>query len=171
MKTLLVCLGLVIAMSGFAHAQSNVKIGYIDLQRVIRDSREGKDAKSLFETDFRNKKSKIDQKQSKLDKLKEQFFQKAAVLNDTKRKNMADDIEQKEKELKRMRADFREELQKKDFELTQKILSDLEEIIEKFGDKNGYTLIVEKTEGGVVYATDAADVTSEVIKVYDASKK
>ena len=170
MKTMLLVLGLCIGLSSVSYAQSNVKIGYVDLQRVIRDSKAGKSAKSMFETDFKKKKNIIDLKQNQLNGLKEEFFQKAPVMEEMKRKNMADDIEKKEKELKRMRADFREELQKRDFDLTQKILSDLEDVIESFGKKKGFTMIVEKTEGGVVYAMESADVTGDIIKAYDASK-
>ena len=161
----------VLSMAPRLWAQQGVKVGYVDIQRVIKESKAGKRAKAAFEKEFMNKKSIIDRKQKALDELKKEFFSKAPVMDEEARKKMADDIERKEKELKRMRADFRDELQKRDFELTQKILSELEGVLNKFGKEHNYTLIVEKTEGGVVYASPETDVTDEVIKAYDATKK
>ena len=86
--------------------------------------------------------------------------------NDAK-KRRAEAIQQKKKELARLRDDFREELQKKDFELTQQILKELESVIKTIGSKEGYSLIVEKTESGVIYGSDEVDITQKVITAYD----
>jgi len=170
-RVLLLTLGAVLLSGGIAFAQDIPKIGYVDLQRVIRNSKEGKSAKSFFEKDFANKKAIIDQKQSVLDKKKEEFYSKGPVMEEGARADLANDIEKKDKELKRLRADFRDDLKKRDFELTRKILSELEVVLSKFGKKHGYTMIIEKTEGGIVYASPESDLTDQVIKAYDASKK
>lgn len=170
-RALLFVLGLVAFGAVAAFAQGSPKIGYVDIQRVIKDSQAGITAKAAFERDFNAKKGIIDQKQSQLDKLKEEFLSKAPVMDEGARKNMADDIERREKELKRLRTDFRDELQKKDFELTQKILTELEGVLQKYGREKGYTMIFERTEAGIVFASPDSDITEEIIKAYDASKK
>ncbi|MCH8028421.1 MAG: OmpH family outer membrane protein [Candidatus Dadabacteria bacterium] len=162
--------GIVLLMVGVCYAQSAPKVGYLDIQRVIRDSKAGRRAKDAFERDFNKRKAIIDQKQAAVDKLKKQFFSKEGIMDNESRKRLAEDIEKKEKELKRMRADFREELQKKDFELTEKILRDVEKVLKKYGDDKGYTIVLEKTEGGVVYGSKEADITDDIIKEYDSKK-
>ncbi len=170
MRALFMALGVLILMSGFAYAQGTTKLGVIDLQRVIRDSKAGKAAKSAFESEFQRKKQIIESKQSQLESLRRDFIQNAPVMNDTTRKQKAEQIDKLDKDLNRTRQDFRDDLQRKDLELTQQILQDLESILQNIGQTDGYTMIVEVTEGGVVYANTAIDVTPKVIQAYDAKK-
>ena len=158
-----------IGLSGMSFAQTQ-KIAFVDLQRVIRDSEAGKSAKSSFEKEFQSKRQIIEQKATALENLRQDFIKNGAVSSESKRKSMAETIERKQKDLDRTREDFRAELQKRDLELTQKILQDIEGIIKNIGDKGGYTMIFEKTEAGIVYGNSATDITGKVIEAYDASK-
>ncbi len=146
------------------------KVGYIDLQKVIRDSKAGKAAKASFEKEFQQKKVIIESKKRNVDSLREDFIKNAQVMSESARKQKAEDIDKKEKDLLRTQEDFKEELQKKDFELTQKILRDIEGILKQIGDSGDYAIIIEKIEGGVVYSSKSADVTDMVIQAYDAKQ-
>jgi outer membrane protein len=61
-------------------------------------------------------------------------------------------------------------LQGKDEEYTRKILEGMEKIIQEFGRKNGYTFIFVKNEG-MLFVDDKTDVTEEVLKLLNASRK
>jgi outer membrane protein len=169
MKTVFLVMSLVLGVSALAHAQS-VKIGYVDLQRVIRDSQAGKSAKAAFEKEFQDKRRIIEQRTTDLARMKQDFIAKAPVMEEGARKQKADELDKIEKDLTRTRDDFRDELQKRDFELTQRILTELESVLQQIGDSDGYTLIIEKTEGGVIYAAKGVDLTYKVIQAYDAKK-
>ena len=41
------------------------------------------------------------------------------------------------------------------------------ELVQDIGKKEGYTLIVEKRTGGVVYAPLSIDITDAVIQIYN----
>lgn len=170
MRVIAFTLIFLISMGSFGYSQSNVKIGYIDLQKVIRDSKAGKSAKAAFENEFKRKKQIIDNKASILAQEKQDFISQSPLMDDEARKRKAEEIQQNEKELTRLRDDFREELQKKDFELTQKILKELESVIRVIGTKEGYSLIVEKTESGIIFGGDDVNITQKVITAYDNSK-
>jgi len=157
-------------MSSFLYAQSGNKIGYIDLQTVIKNSKAGKAAKASFESEFKKKRVIIENKAKILAQEEQDFISQAPLMDDDAKKRRAENIHKKKKELSRLRDDFRDELQKKDFELTQKILKELEGVIKTIGSKEGYSLIVEKTEAGVIYGSDNVDVTQKVIKAYDLNK-
>jgi len=146
------------------------KVGYIDLQSVIRNSKAGKAAKTSFEKEFQQKKVIIESKKRNVDSLREDFIKNAQVMSESARIQKAEDIDKKEKDLLRTQEDFKEELQKKDFELTQKILRDIEGILKQIGDSGDYAIIIEKIEGGVVYSSKSADVTDLVIQAYDAKQ-
>ncbi len=169
MKTVFLVMSLVLGVSALTYAQS-VKIGYVDLQRVIRDSQAGKSAKAVFEKEFQDKRRIIEQRTADLARMKQDFIAKAPVMEEGARKQKADELDKIEKDLTRTRDDSRDELQKRDFELTQRILTELESVLQQIGDSEGYTLIIEKTEGGVIYAAKGVDLTDKVIQAYDAKK-
>ncbi|MGQ0792464.1 MAG: OmpH family outer membrane protein [Deltaproteobacteria bacterium] len=170
MKSGLLVMTLALGISSLAYAQSAQKIAYVDLQRVIRDSQAGKSAKTAFEGEFQQKRNILEQKKQQLDATRQDFIKKAAVMEEKARSQKAEEIDRLDKDLTRKRDDFREELQKRDLELTQRILTELQDVIKQVGASGGYTLIVERTEGGVVFAADSADLTNEVIKAYDGKK-
>jgi outer membrane protein len=168
-KILLVFVFTFFCTGSILHAQSGSKIGYIDLQSVIKNSKAGKAAKASFESEFKKKRLIIENKAKILAQEEQDFINQSALMDDDAKKRRAEEINKKKKELARLRDDFREELQKKDFELTQQILKELESVIKTIGSKEGYSLIVEKTESGVIYGSDNVDVTQKVIKAYDLS--
>ena len=167
MRLFIIAFGLLLLMPVFSYSQDN-KIGIIDLQQVIASSKAGKAAKAQFESEFKQKQQIIESKRAQLERMKNEFIQNGPVMNEVTRKQKADQIEQLDKELQRSRADFRDELQKKDFELLEKILKDLDGILQSIGKSEGYTLIIEKNEGGVIFSNPTIDITQKVIQAYDA---
>lgn len=167
MKKFMLTMGILIGLGSFSYAQAQ-KIGYVDLQQVIMNSKAGKSAKSSFESEFKTKRDIIEQKTRAVEQMKQDFIKNSAVMNETTRKQKAEQIDSKEKDLNRTREDFREALQKKDLELTQKILKDIEGILKQIGQSEGYDIIFERTEAGIIFASPAADITSKVIQAYDS---
>lgn len=169
MKHLLITIGIIIGLTTISYSQTQ-KIGFVDLQIVIRDSKAGQSARSSFETAFKSKRDIIEQKTRALEQMKQDFIKNSPVMNDSTRKQKAELIDKKEKELNRTREDFREELQKKDLELTQKILKDIESILRQIGQSEGFDIIFERTEAGIIYAGPSADITNKVIQAYDSKR-
>ncbi|NIX16011.1 MAG: hypothetical protein GWN11_09070 [Candidatus Dadabacteria bacterium] len=166
-KVITVLAFMVFSISGAMFADAATKIGYIDLQSVIQNSKAGKAAKSSFEAEFNKKRQIIENKAKVLAQEEQEFINQSALMDSEAKKRRAEELNKKKKELARLRDDFRDELQKKDFELTQKILKELESVIKNIGTSEGYSLIVEKTESGVIYGNDTVDITQKVIKAYD----
>ncbi|MBI5592151.1 MAG: OmpH family outer membrane protein [Deltaproteobacteria bacterium] len=52
--------------------------------------------------------------------------------------------------------------------MAYKNIEEVVEVVQDIGKKEGYTLIVEKRTGGVVYAPTSIDITDSVIQIYNA---
>lgn len=167
MRVSLIVLSVLLFVSGAAYAQS-IKIGFIDIQRVIRDSKAGKVAKASFESEIKRKQQIIESKRAQLERLRNEFIQNGPEMNDTTRLQKAEEIEKLDKELNRTRADFRDDLQKRDFELMQSIVKDLETVLQSIGEAGGYTVIL--SSDALVYGQPSIDVTQQVVQAYDAKK-
>ena len=59
----------------------------------------------------------------------------------------------------------------KDAKLSEKILRQLQEIIEAYGQKEGFDLILEKTQSAVLHRASKLDITAQIILLYNESKQ
>lgn len=146
-------------------------IAYVDIQRVMLESEKGKEAKkSLTEEADRLKKS-LDGKQDELQKMKDSLEKQGATITPDARAEKEKQYQIKLKDYQRLYNDYQTELQQKDMEFSQKILKDLEEIVKNIGEKDKYTLILEKSQAGILFASPTIDVTSKVIATYNETAK
>lgn len=150
---------------------AQAKIGYVDLQRVMLESEKGKEAKKSLGDEVEKLKKNLNQKQDDLQKMKDALEKQAATITPEARADKEKQYQAKLKDYQRLANDYQGELQQKDMEFTQKILKDLEDIIKRMGESEKYTIILEKSQAGILFATPAADVTDRVITLYNESAR
>jgi outer membrane protein len=156
-----------IANMVMAEKESPLKIGFVDIGKIMKESKAANNARAIFKKDLDAKQATIKEKSDKVANLEKELKkadQKSAVWNE-KREKLAQEI----KELKRMGSDMDEQLKKKDAELTQKILVDIQQIIKQFSKNENYSIIFEKK--AALEVVEGLDVTDKIIKIYDAQKK
>ena len=149
---------------------ADLKLGYIDMQRALNSSEAGKEAKEQLAARVKKYQEEINTKQEDIKKLKDELEKQGMLLSESSRAAKEKDYQQRLKEFQRFTKDAQEELQGKDEEFTRKILEGMEKIIQEFGRKNGYTFIFVKNEG-MLFVDDKVDVTEEVLKLLNSSRK
>jgi outer membrane protein len=103
--------------------------------------------------------------------MKETLEKQAPMLAKDARATKEKDFQTKVRDYQRWLEDNQKEIQQKGLDLEKKILADLQKVIQKMGADEGYTLVFEKNENIVLFASKAIEVTDRVIKIYDAQKK
>jgi outer membrane protein len=159
---------LILALSvfpGSSPAAENIKVGVIDVQKALNDSDSGKKAKTDLESLIKSKQVVIDEKGKTIEKMKADIEKQASVLSADARKTKEEELEKLIREYQRLVQDSQAEVKKKEAELTEGILKDIREIVDKAGEEEGYTIIVEK--GMTVYSHKGIDITEGVIKKFD----
>ena len=148
-----------------------LKIGCIEFQKVLNESDAGKKAKTDLEILVKSKQTTIDEKGKTIEKMKADLEKQASVLSAEAKKSKEEELEKVLREYQRLVQDSQTEVKKKELELTDAIIKDMRQLVEKIGEEGGYTLIMEKTGGMVLYSTKDIDLTDAVIKRYNQSKK
>jgi len=146
-----------------------VKIGVIDTQKILRESKAAKAAQSVFMKELEAKRAVYQAKEKEIKSLDDELKNQNIKLSAEIRKEKTEKLAQEVKEIKRLGTDMEEELKKKEVELTRKLLSEVAQIVRTFSKKERYTVIFEKSS--VIAADDAIDVTDRIIKLYDAGRK
>jgi len=170
MKTTLLTLGILAALPVMANTAGQ-NLGYVDLQKALQSVDAGKTAKANLEKEVNAKKADLEKKQQSFQKEAEQFEKKAAILNDSAKAAKQAELQKKYVELQKLAAETQMELQKRERDLTQPIVTELKTIIEGIGKEKNYQLIVEKNEGAVLYAQSGSDLTDQVIERFNTKNK
>ncbi len=155
-----------------APAFAEVKIAYVDLQKALNLSKAGAQAKSDIAAQAKELETEFKIKEGDFLKLKGELETQAALLSDEAKQVKLKEYQKKVADLQKFQQEAQRKLQQEDGKRTQLILKDLSEILQKFGKDGGYSLIVERSEGGLIYfAEDIDDLTDKLIKAYDESKE
>jgi outer membrane protein len=157
------------ALTKVAHAE-DLKLGYVDLQRALYETDDGRKAKASLKKIFDQKQKELDEQQENFKKKKEDFDKKRSLLS-------ADKIKEKESELG---ADFekvqqsylrhQKDLQEKEGEVTQKIFERMRRIIEKIAAAENFSMILDRTQAGLIFAKPHLDLTNELIRRYNGGE-
>lgn len=141
---------------------ADVKIGVINIPKVLALSEPGKKAEKELTDKLKSVKASVDRELASYESMKSAFEKEALTLSDTVRAERARKIQDKELRVKRMLQDYELEFQKMRQELFKKILLDIKAIVLKLGKDEGYTLILDSST--VLYFPDSIDLTNQVIK-------
>jgi outer membrane protein len=148
-------------------ADTNPKIGYVDLQRILLQSNEGQQAKVALEKKFAARKKELNQKKQELEDMQKSLETQSSMLShDALVEKQAEFVKKRDAFLKLVQQ-YDKELQEQDGELTKKILLQLQDIITKIGRDGSYAVILEKSQGGILYAPGNEDLTDKVLKIFN----
>ena len=151
-------------------AEPPVRLGFVDLQAVITQSKEGQSAMNTVKTEAAEKQKEISTKEAEIKQMDADLQKQASALSEAAKKDREEEIRRKLRDLKRVTEDFNRDLAKREGEMVNDLLKDLTAVIRDYGKEKGYTLIVEKGQSGVIYGNDTADLTKEILERYNTRR-
>lgn len=147
-----------LAAAGLAEA----KTGVVDMQTVIAESEPGAKALAELRGRFETMKAELDKQNEALTKLRDDLQRQTMVLSQEAKQD-------KELEYRRLVRDFQDQfqafqvkMQAEEERLSEPILKLLLEVIQDYGKKNRFTMIIDGTSAGILYADDSAIITEAV---------
>jgi outer membrane protein len=161
--------GLVAGLLGAAEA-AGTRIGYIDLQKVLVRSVAGVAAREQLERERAGMQKDLEARKTEIDKLRDELEKKGLVLSSDARREKEELLQRKVRDARRLGEDLDKELQRKEQQMVGRIGQEVVGVIERLGKERGYLLILEKRGASVIYGDPEADITDEVIKLYDQEK-
>jgi len=165
-------LGLVLAASVLAVAASaqTIKIGVIDSQKILENSVEGKRVIAQLEEKGKSLQAELTKVADQIRQLESKLSTQRLTLTEEAAAQITTDLDRKRTDQKRMAEDASREGQELQYRLFNKVQGELIPVIEAVGKEKGLDMIFDLAKSGAVYFNPAADLTSEVIRRYDATK-
>ena len=148
-------------------ALADGKIAYVDLQRALEETEDGKKAKAKLKSDFDRKQKELDDKQEELKKMKDELDKKLPLMKPEAAQAEQKKFQDRFVELQQTYARLQKDLAGKEQEATAGIFRKLQNVVAQLSEKNNFDVVLEKNSA-VVYGKSSLDITNEVIRTYNA---
>lgn len=149
----------IFCMAAPLFAEPQGKIGYIDLSRSFDEYQKTKDLDKELE-------GKGDMKQDEREKLVQEIRKmrgELELMNKNAREKKEADIEAKIKSLQEFDQEAKTDLTKERDNMVKDILKEMSDVIKEYGEKNGYSIIVN--DRVLLYGDSGMGLTNEIIKI------
>merc|ERR1712146_16961 len=127
------------------------KIGVVDIARALAETEDGRQAKTKLKQLFESRQKSLDKQKDELMKMKEGIDKQASVLSPEVLSQKNQELQKAFAALQTTYMEFQRELAAKEEELTKDILVKMEQLVRRIGQKEGYALVLDRNEAGVVF--------------------
>ena len=168
MRILAIILSALLGLASVAAAQ-DMKIGYVDVDRMMQNFPEHEDASKTYEKELQNWQTQLGEYQQEISRLEEEYEQRAMLFSPEKKKEKVDEITGKRQEAAKFYQDIFSEGGKaaqRQSELWAPIYAKINKAIEILGERESYSMIFNAQ--GLLYAQDSLDITDKVLEILKA---
>ena len=163
-------LALSLALASAAFAAAEMKLGSVDVQKILLLSDAGKEARGQLDTKARKVDREKNSREEELNKLKTELEKQSVLLSEKERSARETVYEQRLQEYQQFVKKATEEIQAENVELTKRIAGDIIKAVQDYGRKKGYLFIFVKNDS-MLYLDEKADLTAEILQALNASVK
>ena len=147
-------------MGALAVQAQELKIGFVNLDRVLRDAAPAKTAQAKLESEFGRREKELVDSEARLKAASDRFEKDAPTLAEAERTRRQRDLIEQDRELQRKRREFQEDLNQRKNEELSSVLDRANRVVRQIFDQEKYDLIVQEA----VFASPRVDITDKVIK-------
>jgi outer membrane protein len=168
---LMVGIFIILCFQYTALGASPSKIAVVDIQKLQSQSKAFQKARSKLKTKFDAMQQKLKDEEEAIRKLEEDFNKQSMMLSLDAKQDKKRELDRKRRHYKYLYEDFTQEMKQAEQDETGKVGKDLEKILEKMAQKQGFAIILERRTIGLIYYADAIDITDQVTEAYDKMRQ
>lgn len=148
---------------------AELKIGYVDTMRVLNSYNKTKDEEKVLEGKTNKIKEKRENMIEQIRKMKDELD----ILSENARVKKQTEIDEKMRELQDYEQQNSINLRRESDEIMREILSEIDKVIRKYAEDNGYTLILNNSSRFPVllYGQKQYDLTDKILEILNSKYK
>lgn len=166
MKRLLLVLVLSVISGAFPAQAAPERVGVVDMQRAVSESKEGKAARAEVLKKKEQYNAELKALLEQIESLKSDLKKNGSGLSAELRREKEQQLQQKRRDFQKRQRDAQEELKLLETDLVNVIVKRLGLLLGKIGDEEGYAVILDQA-AGVRYLSKVVDVTPLLVKKAD----
>lgn len=158
--------GLFVLENSSGYCADVAKIGTINFQKILESSSAGKAAKEEITQEGQRMEGELKKEGDEIKAIQEMLERDTGVMSKEARDEKKWQLSRKLEDAKALKRKYDRQIQEFQMEHVNQIKKEVFDIIQEYGKKEGYLLILETI--AVVYAPDSLDVTDQIIRIYNA---
>jgi outer membrane protein len=163
-KTLVAAAALSLVVVG-ASAQE-LKIGYVNSERVLREAAPAKAAQAKLEAEFKKRETELADQGNRLRAAMEKLEKEGPTLSESERTRRQRDLADQDRDFQRKRRELLEDLNQRKNEELSAVVERANKVIKQIFEQEKYDLILQE----VIFAGPRVDITKKVIDALNAGK-
>jgi outer membrane protein len=164
LKSFFIASGL--AIVALAAPAQELKIGYVNSDRVLREAAPAKTAQSKLEAEFGKREKELAEMGSRLKASSDKLEKDGPTLSESERTRRQRELVEQDREFQRRRREFQEDLNQRKNEELAAVIERANKVIRQIFEQEKYDLILQD----VVFAGPRVDITKKVIDALNSGK-
>ena len=163
--SILIGLLLSLIFSVTAHA-ADLKIGFVDAERINRESAPAERATKKLEKEFAPREQDLRKMEQQIKLIQGQLEKDGLTMSESDRRTKEQELGRQTREFQRLQREFREDLNLRRNEELSALFERANKVIKQIAETEKYDLIIQEA----VYRSTRIDITEKVIKALAADK-
>ena len=153
-----------LAFAALGAQAQELKIGYVNADRVLRDATPAKAAQAKLEAEFGKREKELSELANRLKAAGEKLDKDAPTLSESERTRRQRELVEQNRDFDRKRREFQEDLTQRKNEELASVVERANKVMKQIFDSEKYDLIIQEA----VFAGPRIDITDKVIKALNA---
>lgn len=163
LKPLVAAAAVTLALSASAQ---ELKIGYVNAERVLREATPAKAAQAKLEAEFKKREAELNETGDRLRGAMEKLEKEGPTIAEAERSRRQRDLTEQERDFQRKRRELLEDLNQRKNEELAAVSERASKVIKQIFETEKYDLILQE----VIFAGPKVDITKKVIDALNAGK-
>jgi outer membrane protein len=159
-------LAIFVGLGALSPAYAQSKIGFVNLDRILRDAPPAVRAQKKIEAEFSKRDQELVRQTEQLKKAQDAFQRNAPTMTESDRRNKEREIADLDREFQRRQREFREDLNQRRNEELAGVLELANRAVRRIAEMEKYDIVFQEA----VWVDPKNDITDRVIRALDDSK-
>ena len=158
-------LGLLLALSG----QAQQKIAVINMQDALVATKDGQKAVNDLRAKYGPKDQELQKRSQELTAKQEQYRKTQNTISEAAKATLEREIDTLQRSMQRDADDVKQDMDADQQRMVNELVQKMMQVISKYAADNQFTAVfdVSQQPNNILYASNTADITQDVIALYD----
>lgn len=170
MRTFMMLLTAVFLMTA-TPAFAEVRVAVVDMQDVLQKCEPGAAALKSLKGKFDDMKADLDKRKNEIEKMRADLEKQNMALSAEAKQEKQMAMQVKLRDFQELYQSYTQKMKTEEDKVSKPIIDTLLKVIQDFGKKNGYTAILDRKGGGLLYYEDGLDVTNQIVTEVNSAWK
>jgi outer membrane protein len=145
---------------------ADIKIGFVDVERIRRESAPAERASKTLEKEFAPRAQELQRRESQIKTLQGQLEKDAVTMSESDRRSKEQELSRMSVDFQRMQREYREDLNMRRNQELASLFERADRVIKQIADAEKYDLILQEA----VFRSPRIDITDRVLKALSEGK-